>query len=370
MSVTSPSQALQVEEPAAPSDGDVAPPALKRSKRYYQARVSKYDDPDEVIAQVKGDKYREYRRRFRESGKGALTLDYPLEISIEPIDYCNYGCPYCPRTLDSGSGARFPMETFRRLIDDFIDRTDGVGALCLDRGEPLLDKRLEEMIAYASGKGVMDIIMATNAVFMTRERSRRLIEAGVTKLFVSIDAATQETYTKTRGGDLAQVERNLNDFLEAREELNSVLPLVRASFVVCDLNEHEIGMFEEKWASKVDFVEFQKIVDHSFIDDLKDYDDEPFWCPYPFQSLAFSASGDIRACCSFYNKHLILGDTANGDTIESAFRSPTMEQLRASFRAKSGFHIACKNCRHFKPESDGLLSAKANKPLGKLPSRN
>jgi len=342
--------------------------ALVRTRRHRQDRVSKHEDPNEIIAKVKGERFREYRRRFEASGRGEIELDYPLDLSIETIDYCNYACPYCPRVLDRGDGTRIDDAVFERLVDEFAEGTGGLGAIGFDSGEPLLDKTLERKIAYANAKGICDIIVTTNAVFLTPDRGRRLIEAGVTKLHVSIDANTQETYTRTRGGVLADVENNVREFMRIRTEMGSLLPIVRCSFVKSELNAHEMEGFAEKWAPLVDYVEFQDCIDHSRLDTLYDYEVEPFWCHYPFQSVTINAKGDIRPCCSFYNQHLVYGRVSDGDTIGGVFGGKQQAELRRQFREKRDFDIVCRNCRVAPPASLGIESRPLLQPTA-LPAK-
>jgi radical SAM protein with 4Fe4S-binding SPASM domain len=341
--------------------------ALVRTRRHRQDRISKYADPNEIIAQVKGDRFREYRRLFEASGRGEVELDYPLDLSIETIDYCNYACPYCPRVVDRGDGTRIDEAAFKRIVDEFAEGTKGLGAIGFDSGEPLLDKTLEDKIAYIDKLGICDIIITTNAVYLTPDRSRKLIAAGVTKLHISLDANTQETYDKTRGGNLASVERNVREFMRIREEMNSLLPIVRCSFVKSELNMHEIDGFAEKWAPIVDYVEFQDCIDHSRLDTLYEYDAEPFWCHYPFQSVTLNARGDIRPCCSFYNKHLVYGRVADGDTVGSVFNGEKQKELRRQFREKRDFDTVCKNCRVAPPASLGIKPQPLLRPVALPP---
>lgn len=318
-------------------------------KTFWNKRYSRHPfDPNDIIAAEKGEPYREYRRLFHASGRGDIRLPHPIDLSIETVDWCNYECPMCPRSLERGSGARLSREAFEALIRAYAERTKGLAAIGFDRGEPMLDAHLEEKVRYAHDQGIVDIILTTNGVFLTPERSRRLIEAGLTKLHVSLDAATQETYTLCRGGDLAAVEANVLEFLRIRGEMGRRHPIVRVSFAMIALNRHEHEAFVAKWVDVVDYVEFQDSADQSRIDNLVDFPTEPFFCHYPFQNMAITAKGEILPCCSFYAKHLVLGNVIDGDSIFTAFASEKAERLRRSFTEKRDFDIVCRNCR-FQP---------------------
>jgi radical SAM protein with 4Fe4S-binding SPASM domain len=318
-------------------------------KTFWNKRYSRHPfDPNDLITAEKGERFREYRRLFHASGRAEISLEHPIDLSIETVDWCNYECPMCPRSVDRGSGARLTKEAYENVIRQYAEQTKGLAAVGFDRGEPLLDGRIEEKIRYAHEQGIVDIIVTTNGVFLSPERSRRLIDAGLTKLHVSLDAATQETYALCRGGNLAAVEANVLEFLRIRDGMNRKYPLVRVSFAMIALNRHERGQFVEKWVDVVDYVEFQESADQSRIDNLVDFPTEPFFCHYPFQNMAITARGEILPCCSFYAKHLVLGNILQGDSIFDAFASPRAEALRRSFTEMQDHDIVCRNCR-FQP---------------------
>lgn len=332
-------------------------------------RLSRVADVNELIADIKGDKYREYRRLFEASKAGEIQLEFPVDMSIETMDFCNYACPYCPRVAEPGDGTAIRDDVFQSLIDEYAKKTGGMAAVGFDRGEPLLDKKLEEKIAYIERKGIQDIILTTNGVYLTKSRGRKLIEAGITKLHISLDAATQETYSKTRGGTLAEVEENIRALLNSRDEMNSALPFVRVSFVVNELNEHEVELFHQKWGGVVDYVDFQNCFDNSYLNDISEFEVESIDCYYPSNSVSVNAKGEISPCCSFYNKYLNMGSAGENDAIERAFNSDLARDLRRSFKEQLDFHLICKNCmgkpanieRPYKP----LIQPAAGAPKGR-----
>lgn len=335
-----------------------SPPGSKTTRLFYQTRISRHEDPNDLIAEIKGDRFREYRRRFHASGKGELKLDYPLDLSVEVVDWCNYECPYCPRALDRGSKARLDRQVFERMIDEYAEKTQGLAAVGFDRGEPLLDKHLEDKVRYINDKGIVDIILTTNGVYLTEQRARKLIDAGLTKLHISIDAATQKTYDHCRGGNLSLVDENVRRFVQIRNEMGKQIPIVRVSFVMTVLNEHEKDLFADKWVPVVDYVEFQDCIDQSRIETLPDFETEAFHCNYPFQSIAVTANGNIQPCCSFYAKHLVFGNVLQGNTIGEVFQGERQELLRKSFRDGKLFNVVCKNCKKSPPgaqRSDAIL---------------
>src|SRR5262249_40019973 len=67
-------------------------------------------------------------------------------------------------------------------------------------GEPFLNKRLADMVAYAKkAKHIEYIDTTTNGTFLTPKRMGPVIEAGIDKINISVDGMTEETYQRFTG---------------------------------------------------------------------------------------------------------------------------------------------------------------------------
>ena len=62
--------------------------------------------------------------------------------------------------------------------------------------EPLLVPNFEDYIKFASQHGFIDIMMNSNATLLTEERSRKLLDSGITRISFSLDAYSKETFEK------------------------------------------------------------------------------------------------------------------------------------------------------------------------------
>ena len=92
-------------------------------------------------------------------------------------------------------------------------------------GEPLIRKDIISFVELARDLGVTDIMLITNGQLLTQQLAQGLIKAGLTRLMVSIDAATPGTYARIRrGGTYARLLENVLWFLDARQTLGSPLP--------------------------------------------------------------------------------------------------------------------------------------------------
>ena len=73
-----------------------------------------------------------------------------------------------------------------------------------------------DMVARVKALGAT-VELITNGTLLTQEMSRRLIEAGLDMLWVSLDGATPESYADVRlGAALPEVLANLANFRRTR----------------------------------------------------------------------------------------------------------------------------------------------------------
>ena len=140
----------------------------------------------------------------------------PYSLTIEPTNRCNLQCPECP----SGNGAMvrplgmMDFDRFRAIVDEVF--RDVFYLQLFFQGEPFINNRLVDMIAYARAKR-MYVSISTNAHYLRREVVEALYAAGLDRLIVSLDGLTQEVYEEYRvGGSLAKVHEALAHIDEVR----------------------------------------------------------------------------------------------------------------------------------------------------------
>ena len=68
-------------------------------------------------------------------------------------------------------------------------------------GEPLLDKNLEDYIAYAKMLGYEYTYITTNGALLSKERSEWLMDAGIDSIKFSINATNARDYQLIHGKD-------------------------------------------------------------------------------------------------------------------------------------------------------------------------
>ena len=309
--------------------------------------------PDSIMAERFGRAYTEYRCRWEAAGAFTEVLPGPLHLDVDTNYTCNLSCVMCPLGRPgfpvTYAEKRLPFKLYRRVLAQGVRR--GLAAVRLGiTGEPLLRPDIVDFVAAAHDLGVVDIMLITNGLLLTKDVSRRLMEAGLTRLMVSLDAATPDTYRAIRrGGRLEDVVANVETFLKLRREMKSPLPLLRVSFVKMSMNIHEQEAFRDYWTGRADYVSFQEYAnimeaeETSFFVDAERRDDG-FRCPDPWQRLSLFVNGDFFPCCSDFGRLEPVGNAASMD-LEAAWNSPQASELRRLHRDGQWKKAAvCRRC--------------------------
>lgn len=199
---------------------------------------------------------------FREDYNRADGLEYmpnPVQLDIELNGGCNMACPFCVHGYEDRPNAGMSFDAYKSIIKQAV--TFGVKSLKLNYlNEPMLRKDLEKFIRYAKDSGILNIYMSTNGTLLNHKRNESILDSGITKIFISVDAATPETYNKQRlSGKFRLVVDNVLEFMRAREARGLTYPIVRVSFLRNSLNRHEEKDFLDFWNPKVDMVVVQRM---------------------------------------------------------------------------------------------------------------
>jgi len=133
------------------------------------------------------------------------ALGRPLrDLRLSVIEACNFRCPYCmpadkvPDDYGFDAASRLSFDEIETLVRGFV--RNGVSKLRITGGEPLLRKRLPELIArLAAIEGLTDIALTTNGSLLAAQ-ARALRDAGLHRITVSLDALEPGLFRSLSGG--------------------------------------------------------------------------------------------------------------------------------------------------------------------------
>lgn len=317
------------------------------SKKLDNRQIFHYEitDVEKTLATIHGHAYTEYREKWNAATELREIPEMPLYVILETNSYCNMKCKMCTRNyFSTDKRVNISEEIVDRIVQqckEYKVPSVYIGAAA----ECLINPDIKEILRKMKSINNLDCFLITNGYNLDEDMANFLIDIQFERVYVSVDAAREETYRKIRGCDLNRVENNINQLLRLREDRGSVLPLVRVSFVIQDENQDEQEEFFNKWKDKVDIIDYQCLIDYKDLDKLAEPEELPetdFQCAIPFRTLVIDYEGNIFPCSSDYTYHMPIGNIMNM-SIEEAWNSELMKNLRTSVLNKSLCKI-CRNC--------------------------
>jgi cyclic pyranopterin phosphate synthase len=162
-----------------------------------------------------------------------------LRISVTPR--CNFRCTYCDPL---GLGHKDPIGTVTvQDVNNVVTAAAGLGmdSVRFTGGEPLLRKDLPEMIYHAKHHAnIHDVALTTNATLLKR-RLAELLEAGLDRVNISMDALDPEVFKRaTNGGNIKQVLEGIEAVMIA-----GLTPVKINAVMMRGVNDSEIARLAE-----------------------------------------------------------------------------------------------------------------------------
>jgi len=236
------------------------------NKAYIYISKNQNIDKEKLLNQFKQD-YKNYRERWinipklyqdENNFKSNSKLLSPLSIDIETAAICDLACPHCSREYIVTPDKIMNFAIYKDLINEAVSL--GVPSIKLNwRGEPLLNPKLNEFIAYAKKKGILEVSINTNAVTLSENKSKELIDSGLDIIIYSFDGGTKETYEKMRPGrfkknNFEKVYKNIKRFSKIKNEMKSKFPITKIQMILTKETRNEKENFFKLFSDILDDV--------------------------------------------------------------------------------------------------------------------
>lgn len=293
----------------------------------------------------------------------SLTPGGPPTGMIEPTNHCNLRCPTCP--TGTGKIAPTPDLTPERFATALSGLVPTLRNLALwNYGEPTLNRHLPQLISHAKERGVGVVKVSSNVHFLNGERGAALLASGLDVLILSVDGASQETYSRFRvNGDFAKVAEAVRGLCAEKARLGLAKPRIELQFIVMKHNEHEVDRMRAlaaEWG-----VDRLRIKTFGAEDDanrdlvpetaaFSRYDADratpnrahPF-CTMPWDHTVVNADGSVNPCCylrSDMGEQYVMGNVFETPFAE-IWRGPKYRAFRAAMLRDRREMPVCGTCR-------------------------
>lgn len=353
------------------------------NKAYVYAADRAGGDPTGALLEEYRERFRWYRTSWRGQPRKAIDQKLygeplrqanlpPLSVDIETAAVCDLACAFCYRQWIATPDQIMREDVYRRIIDQCAEL--GVPSVKLNwRGEPLLHPQLAEFIGYAKRAGVIETIINTDAVTLTDEKSRALVDSGLDLVIYSFDGGTKTTYESMRVGrfrpnSFEKVYENIRRFQRIRDEMGSPFPRTKIQMILTKDTFHEQEQFFALFAECVDDVSVKAYSERG--GELSDLDENlavryaeflrikglavttPYWrnmqgkmfistgrlpCEQPYQRLMVSYDGTVSMCCYDWGTEYPVG-YVDAQAFEEGHKHYKHVMEKAQGRAK-GFEL-------------------------------
>ncbi|GIX49442.1 MAG: radical SAM protein [Candidatus Tectimicrobiota bacterium] len=270
-------------------------------------------------------------------------------IQIQTVSWCNRSCAFCPSGKFPVPKAFMPLEVYRRVIDQLAELEFAGRLSPYLMNEPLLDKRLPELIAYARQRCPQSwIAINTNGDALSESLACRLFEAGLNCLDVNAYDSPQQhaahlalaaRVAKRRPG--LRVHRGYLDPTFNGEGLPRSLQILHCR----DMSDWE-GRFRAKRATpgltnRSGNVPAARRLAAPL----------PLGCPRPFEQMYINYLGQAVLCCNDWRFEVVMGDTAQA-SLREIWTNAKYEAYRRQLARQNRAMPLCATCDYRAEPSD------------------
>lgn len=289
-----------------------------------------------------------------------LPLPGPCGAQVQTINRCNGHCVMCPYSDTAArDNTRVMSEAlYIRILEQLRDSGSLLWLSPTLANEPLLDDSLSLRLTQARRilPRHVKLMLVTNGSLLTPARAAELIDAGINRIDVSIDALTEDTYRRVRPGlDFGVVVRNAENLLSMRSRCG-----VRIRFLRLKANAAEEHEFARHWRARGAHVMSLPCQNRrGGIEDFATPADQTAsarrrikrWarrlvpaCLHPFAHLCVLSDGRVTPCCQDWSTDHIMGDLSR-QSLDEVWHGQPLSACRAPLASwRYGNSELCGRC--------------------------
>ncbi len=162
----------------------------------------------------------------------------PIYMEISPISSCNHRCIFCGVDF-ARRNKILNVSSYVKFIK-FLSREGLKSVMIAGEGEPLLHKRIEEIIFETRRAGI-DVALVTNGSLAIEEKMKPILPS-LTWIRFSLDAGSENIYSLVHNVDKKEffkVIKNIDNCCKIKEDLHLNIT-IGVQYLVVDENYNDI----------------------------------------------------------------------------------------------------------------------------------
>ncbi|MGE4400857.1 MAG: radical SAM/SPASM domain-containing protein [Desulfobulbus sp.] len=324
-----------------------------------------------------------------------LPLPSPLGLCIEPTNYCNMRCRFCPVHLPefttlAGPRQNIEFALFEKILSDIKAMRHQLSNLSLyGDGEPFLNKRLPDMIRLAAQMQVaQNIIVTSNGSLLDEATAHALLDTGLTHLRISI-YGIDKVFHKYMTGSLVtpdQIYANISRLRRVRDAHGARLPHIYVKMIGARETSSQLERFREMYTGVADELNVENPINWNgydnkdlvgALDPLHESDLTLIqgWhkrkgqsnrhkqvCTTPFLSLNIKSNGAVAICIVDWNRGTTVGDITR-ESLADIWHGERLRAFRRMHIEKRRYeNPSCRNCMALYNSPDNIDALAASSP--------
>jgi organic radical activating enzyme len=280
---------------------------------------------------------------------------FPPFLKVEATPLCHLSCGGCVHGSKSykktlNNKMHLTVDRLNQIIEPIIPTLIGVSLSY--SGEPLLNRQIPGLVRYLHEARISTSFSTNLSIPMSEAQAEALVGAGLDRMQISLDGATEDTYRRYRiGGNFTLVLQNVRKLAEAKLRLGATRPNLVWKMVIFPYNAHEIPTVK-RTARSLGFDSFEFVLDNDGDEKLQVLNRENSQmvaakkpCFWVWNTATIGWDGGVQACCKQINQ-IWLGNALQED-IRTIWRGDHYAAIRSRFsRSRYGddMHPVCRNC--------------------------
>ena len=312
----------------------------------------------------------------------------PLTLFVDPTNYCNFKCSFCPRSFDDykkfiGKYTHMSLELFKKIAAE-ISLWGKLKSLKLYYiGEPFLNPEIIEFIKLAIYYDISERIEITsNGSVLNSKIADSLVNAaksysGIIYLRFSIYSVNQINHNQLTRSTMSidRIKENIKYLRVARDIGKAQNIHIYAKMINTYSEDNEL--FIQSYKNIADETCIEEPMDWNSFENMsllsKTYKKNELneikskilgnrhACSYPFYSLTINADGSVVCCCVDWNRKTYIGNI-NKYSLKEIWEGQALRNFQLMhIEGHRSMNESCRNCTilHELPETDNIDSITA-----------